>query len=496
MSQALPSMLYRSAQVQQLDALAIESMTGDGFALMREAGHRAFALLQRRWPEQRSLTVLVGGGNNAGDGYVVASLAAQAGYQVSLYYLVEPDKLTGSAQQAYALLCQQDSDSGCYSVQAFDAKRSEFKGVVVDALLGIGIAGEVRDNYRQAIAAINAANLPVLALDVPSGVCADTGQVLGAAVVANTTITFIGVKRGLLTGKARNHVGELVFDSLNVAAQVYQQVPTNTQRINYSPPLLAARASDSHKGLYGQVLVLAGDHGFGGAGILAAEAALISGAGIVTLGTRNDHVSAALARCPELMVMGVEQGEQLQNLIEQASVLVVGPGLGRSDWSKHMLQSALATDLPMVLDADGLNLLASDFQQTVPRDNWLLTPHPAEAARLLGISNAEVQQDRFNAAQQLQQRYGGVAVLKGAGTVIADQHNLWVCNQGNSAMSAPGMGDVLSGVIGALVAQGIDLSEAAKLGVWAHASAGDRAAQQHGKHLLASDLYTSLRTLW
>lgn len=260
---------------------------------------------------------------------------------------------------------------------------------------------------------------------------------------------------------------------------------------------LPLRERTAHKGMFGHVLVIGGDTGMGGAVAMAAEAAARTGAGLTSAATQPAHVAAILARRPEIMVTGVTSGQELEPLLARPSLLVVGPGLGRSAWSEQMLQQATLCGLPMVLDADGLNMLAAGRVVREPkRDNWILTPHPAEAARLLGTTTAEIQQDRPAAVQALQQRYGGVAVLKGAGTLVCGADGtVSICNGGNPGMASGGMGDVLSGIIGGLLAQGLKAMDAACLGVCLHAEAADIAAKQGERGLLASDLITHLQTL-
>jgi NAD(P)H-hydrate epimerase len=261
--------------------------------------------------------------------------------------------------------------------------------------------------------------------------------------------------------------------------------------------LLPPRERNAHKGLFGHVLVIGGDTGMGGAVALAAEAAARTGAGLTGVATQPAHVAAILARRPEIMVTGVTSGQALEPLLARPSLLVVGPGLGHSAWSEQMLQQATLCGLPLVLDADGLNLLAAGRVVREPRrDNWILTPHPAEAARLLGVTTADIQQDRSAAARALQQRYGGVIVLKGAGTLVCGPDGITgSCTGGNPGMASGGMGDVLAGIIGGLLAQGLTATDAASLGVCLHAEAADIAARQGERGLLASDLLAPLRSL-
>lgn len=485
---ALPVALYRAEQTQALDACAIDQFGVAGITLMERAGSAAFAVLRQRWPNAQRIAVLCGGGNNGGDGFVVARLAHEQGLRVTLMLLAEPDRLQGEARQAWQRL-----PSGLTVVRQLE--RLTDHDVIVDALLGTGLQGEVREPWRGAIAAINAAGVPVLALDIPSGLHADTGGALGVAVRAEATISFIGLKQGLLTGAGPAYTGELFFDALAVPDGVYAtQVPA-AERIDYARVRcwFAPRSRVAHKGDHGHVLVIGGEQGMAGAARLAAEAAARSGAGLVSVATRSAHAAVISAQRPELMCRGVEQVEALAEMLARASVLVLGPGLGQSPWAESLWQAGLHSGRPLVLDADGLNLLA---QQPQRDEHWVLTPHPGEAARLLGWTTAAVQADRFAAVVELQRRYGGCVVLKGAGTLIADgMGRVALCSAGNPGMASGGMGDVLSGIIGALLAQGFAPYAAACAGVVVHAEAADRGACTGERGLLASDLLAELRVL-
>jgi len=283
-----------------------------------------------------------------------------------------------------------------------------------------------------------------------------------------------------------------------VPAEVYAALPVDCTRLDLELLLerLPARPATAHKGFYGTVLVVGGDYGMAGAVALAAEAALRCGAGLVQVATRPEHVAALVARTPEVMPRGVISAEDFAPMLEAADVLVVGPGLGQSPWATDLLRRAIASGKPLVLDADGLNLLASGaLGVTGPAENRVLTPHPGEAARLLSCETDAVQADRFAAVSALQARYGGVAVLKGNGSLIADEHSVLLSDYGNPGMASGGMGDVLSGVIGALLAQGLAPLEAAALGVCLHGAAGDIAAEEGQRGLVASDLIPRLRAL-
>lgn len=483
----LPDALYSAAQVRGLDASLIAAGT-KGFELMQRAARATWRALVRQWPSANELSVLAGQGNNAGDGYLVAVLAQRAGWMVRVLAVGDPQRLQGDAGLAHA-----EAMSEKVSIEAWNAQ-SELRGVVLDALLGTGLSGDVREPYASAIAAINASGLPVAAVDIPSGLSADTGRILGHAVRADLTVTFIGLKVGLFTGDAADVVGELVFNDLHADPQLLEGAPVSARRLNAgSLPRLAARPPASHKGKFGHVLLMGGDRGFGGAILLSAQSALRSGAGMVSVATRSEHVPAALARIPEAMVVGASSANQLMGLLQKVSVLVVGPGLGQAAWGRSLLSAAANAPVPQVWDADALNILAEE-RVRLPRD-CVITPHPGEAARLLGISTAQVQADRPAAAHALSKKYTAVVVLKGAGSLIASPDGrLAVCHQGHPAMATAGLGDVLAGLVGALLAQGMEAFDAACLAVWLHANAGEQQGK-FGRGLAASDLIPAIRQL-
>ncbi|APC16239.1 bifunctional ADP-dependent (S)-NAD(P)H-hydrate dehydratase/NAD(P)H-hydrate epimerase [Pseudomonas frederiksbergensis] len=483
----LPDALYSAAQVRALDARLIATGT-TGFELMHRAARATWRALVRHWPTASELSVLAGHGNNAGDGYRVAVLALRAGWQVRVLAVAEPSRLQGDAALAYA-----ESLAAGVVVEVWSPS-IELRGVVLDALLGTGLSGDVREPYGAAIEAINASGLPVVSVDIPSGLCADTGRVLGVAVRADLTVTYIGLKLGLFTGDAADQVGELQFSDLQADPQIVAESAVSAQRLNPGNlPRLAARAPSAHKGRFGHVLLIGGDRGFGGAILLGAESALRSGAGMVSLATRSEHVPAALARVPEVMVLGTHSANQLMAPLEQASVIVVGPGLGKAAWGRSLLSAAANASLPQVWDADALNLL-SQGDVRLPK-GCVITPHPGEAARLLGISTAEVQADRPAAAHALSKKYTATVILKGAGSLIASPDGrLALCHQGHPAMATAGLGDVLAGLVGALLAQGMNAFDAACLAVWLHANAGEREGKS-GRGLAASDLIPTIRQL-
>ncbi len=490
MQEDLPFQLYRAAQVRELDRLAIQERGIPGYTLMSRAGAASFDALRQRWPGANRIVVVCGAGNNAGDGYVVAALARRAGMEVRVLTLSDPENLKGDALTAY-----RDAQAAEAPIGEFEPTALNDAEVIVDAILGTGLEREVAGAWRDAIHAIEAQPAGILAIDIPSGLHADTGAVLGAAVRADLTVTFIGLKQGLFTGQGPTCCGTVRFDDLGVPHDIYSVIHPACRRYTGEDlfSMLPARPRGAHKGDHGHVLVVGGDHGMGGAARMAAEAAARCGAGLVSVATRADHAGLQAAARPELMFHGVESVLELAPLMARATVVAVGPGLGRSEWGQALLEFVLDSDLPLVVDADGLNLLAVN---PVSRDNWVLTPHPGEAARLLRMTTAQVESDRFTAVQDLAVRYGGVAVLKGAGSLIAGKDGVpALCTAGNPGMSAGGMGDVLTGIVAGLIAQGIKPLQAAQVGVFIHGRAGDLAAQAGERGLLATDLMPRIREL-
>ncbi|MDI1301818.1 MAG: NAD(P)H-hydrate dehydratase [bacterium] len=480
---SLPRQLYTAAQTRELDRRAIASGLS-AYTLMTRAGQAAFHLLRERWPAAARIVVLTGPGNNGGDGYVLARLAWNQHLDVKVLTVGNHDPLTEEAAEA-----ARDATRARVPEKSWAGSLPE-ADVYVDALFGTGLNKPLSGDFAAAIAALNRSGKPVLALDLPSGLQADTGAELGEAVQAAATISFIGLKLGLLTGRGPGLAGVLSFDDLAVPASVYEAPASQARRLDVADlHVIGRRARDAHKGTHGHVLVVGGGYGMAGAAALMGEAALRAGAGLVSVATRPEHIMMLTSRCPELMCHGVTTAADLAPLLAKADVVVVGPGLGQDAWGAALLGAVLDSGRLLVVDADALNLLA-----TMPewRADWLLTPHPGEAARLLGIPVAAVQADRIAAVRELKKRYGGSVVLKGAGSLVLSDAGLALCPYGNPGMAAAGMGDVLAGVAGALLAQ--RQPEAAALAVLVHALAGDAAASEGGERgLRASDLFAFIR---
>lgn len=499
-SPILPRKLYTAESVRAMDACAINDHQIPGAVLMKRAGRVCFDALQKYFSSLVEITVFCGGGNNAGDGYVVAGLAQAAGFTVRVIHLSWPEELKGDAQRAYQFARQEGV--ACESFTANTNMPSQ--GVIVDALLGTGLTGELRAPYLNAINQINAAGLPVLAVDIASGLDADTGKSLQAVVRAQVTCTFIGLKLGLFTGEGPNVTGQVVFDDLAVPPAVLASQPPVCELLEL-PVLLSSlpsRPRAAHKGDFGHSLIVGGDLGVGGAAIMCAEACARMGSGLTSLATRPENVTAVNVRVPEVMAMPVQASVEMESLVSRASVIAVGPGLGRLAWGEQLLLAALMAQKPLVIDADGLNLIASGIGSRVlaQRDEsipLILTPHPGEAARLLKISRADVQRDRLAAVTAIADTFKATVLLKGAGSLIAAPGAMvTLCNDGNPGMASGGMGDVLAGIVTGLLAQNLPPLTALQLAVSLHANAADQLARQSGERgLLATDLIPQARAI-
>ncbi len=486
---ALPTALYRCAQVRELDRIAIDEEGIVGFTLMERAGQAAFEALRERWPAAQRVIVLCGSGNNGGDGYIVARLARAAGLGVEAFELPGARAPSGDALRARRAY---EADGGRVDPFSPDALREP--ALIVDALLGTGLERPVSGAHAELIDAINASGLPVIALDVPSGLDADAGMALGTAVRAELTVTFVGLKLGLFGAGGAEHAGELRFAGLGIPERVYQRLEPAARRLAQADlaQALEPRRRGAHKGEFGHVMVVGGEQGMSGAARMAAEAAARVGAGLVSIATRAAHAESLAVARPELMCHAVEDAGALRPLLARASVVAIGPGLGRGEWGRRMLEAVLGEAGARVVDADALNLLA---ERQYRCEDWILTPHPGEAGRLLGCPAAEIERDRAGSVAALQARYGGVAVLKGAGTLVCDGSTLQLCAAGNPGMASGGQGDVLTGVIAGLLAQGLAPACAAGVGVYLHAAAGDAAAADGERGMLAGDLFPHLRRL-
>ena len=486
--------LYNCDQVHTLDRLAIDRDNISSLQLMQRAGKAVFKHILQHY-RKYAITVFCGSGNNGGDGYVIATLAKENGIVVQLIHLKQPRQLKGDTKRAYEI-----ANEAGVPMADFSPEMVLEDCVIVDALLGTGLKGSVKRTYRNAIELINNSNLAVVAVDLPSGLNADTGDVENICVKAQTTISFIGLKQGLFTNHGPDYCGKIVYQDLAVKSTIFDEIKPAAIKQQLTSLLrhLKPRQSSSHKNDYGHVIVVGGDYGYAGASLLAAEAALRTGAGLVSVATRQEHISTIVARRPEIMAHAVDSSKSLQTLLKKASVLIIGPGLGQSLWSRKMLNCALKADIPSILDADALNLVArNQIQLNTVNHPYILTPHPKEAARLLNVETVQIQKDRFSAVKKISKKYHAQVLLKGTGSLVCVSNNstISVCTAGNPGMATGGMGDILSGIIGGLLAQGVNQNHCLALAACLHAKAADTAANGRQRSLLPSDLFKPLRRL-
>jgi len=477
--------LYTAQEIRVMDRTLIVDYGIRGLTLMARAADAAVAKIHEAFPEASRFCILCGSGNNAGDGYLVASKLASKAHDVTLVQVGDVDKLGQDALSARAHCLSLGLKPRAWDEVLQDAALEV--DLFVDALLGLGASGPPRTPYDRVIRWLNAKPAPVLALDVPSGLHPDFGRADGECVRASHTVTFIADKIGLHSEAGPDYAGIVSVCDLGMPADAAAQFKTTGIR-RLVARALPPRSRAAHKGDFGHVLVIGGDVGMAGAALLAGEAALRTGAGLVTLATHPHHASALSVYRPELMVRGVSDSLMLAPLIDRADVVAIGPGLGQSAWSTDLFQGALGIEKPMVIDADALNLLA---RAPRPMRSAILTPHPKEAARLLG--HGVVDPHRLAVLEALQARYQSVIVLKGAATLVHDGEAAAVNTLGSPGMASAGMGDALTGCIAGLIVQMDSLADAAGQGVAHHGRAGVWAAAELGEAgMLASDVIQRL----
>lgn len=513
------TLLYTAAQMQQMDQQLAALRKVPSYQLMFDAASAAKRVLRANWPEARSVVIVTGGGNNGGDGWLLSALLQGSDYQVRVCAMADPEQLRGDAAKAYAAACAQDVTwiAGWQAgADAAIAQLLQQADVLVDALLGTGLRGALRAPISALVTAMNDSHKPVLAVDIPTGLQSDSGVVAGVAIRASVTITFVGGKRGQFSADGPDHCGRLVLDDLGWrehAADADQRPAdeqTGTVRLADTELLrcLPVRQANSHKNVYGRVLVLAGQPGMAGAGLLSAAAALRSGGGLVVLATSAEHAAMLHTSQPELMITAVDAqaaaDQALQQQLHAADCVVFGPGIGRGDWAQQCWRAVLAAadqrpgGLSVVVDADGLYWLQQQ-PDSARKLELTITPHPGEAAMLLDCSSQTVQQERFVAAAELARRYQAVTVLKGNGSLVADPAaGLWLCPHGHPGMATAGSGDVLSGICAALLAHrraavsGADKTRLVATAVLAHALAGEQALRMQSPPGASSTAYAGM----
>ncbi len=506
--------LLNAAESRELDRLSQEKYGIASYSLMTRAGEAVADALVERFPEATTDTLVIAGkGNNGGDGFVAAARLKHDGFAVRVAMLGKTVDLKGDAARA-------DADyraAGGTVVEMFDEAKLEaaFRkrpSAIIDAIFGTGLNAEVKGIPRRAIETINSLPVPVVAVDIASGVNSDTGAIVGAAVKASLSVTFGHAKFGHVSYPGAELCGELKIVEIGFASHAIDEISPRGRLLDCDQvrPLIRPRPENSHKGMYGHPLVIAGARGKSGAVILASRAALRMGAGLVTAAVPESVQLIVAAGQAELMTEAIAErdghfdgshaSEALNILLEGKDALIVGPGIGVSDDSKQLIEwliaSASAPGRPVLIDADALNALAALGCELAKRARGpvVLTPHPGEAARLLGETTKSINADRISAARRLAERTGATVLIKGARSVIAaPDGTVFVNSSGNPGMATPGMGDALSGIVGALLGQKMKPLDALALGVFLHGYAADRVARRMGRiGYIAGDLIDEL----
>ena len=484
-------------QIRELDRRTIAAGT-PGEELMERAGYAVarttVEFLKRH--DSRSVLLFAGKGNNGGDAIVAARHLAAAGCHPTLVLLCGRNELQGDPSLHFQKLVSEIHVFETPGLDELSDIVSETEpAVVVDGLLGTGLKGDVREPYATAIKVINGLHLPVVAIDIPSGLDSDTGEVHGVCVRADATVTMGLPKLGLLKPAAADLVGRVEVADIGFPPEFVQEIKTDVDLVTARDmaPLFPPRRRSAHKGDFGHVLVIAGAEGYTGAPVLAAHAAARAGVGLVTLAVpRNVYPIVAANSPPEVMPHPVDFEQIGPTYFAGFDAVAIGPGLGQHAETQKMIWKVVSgCPLPMVVDADALNAIARAVAGLRKLQKPLvLTPHPGEMARLIGKSAKDVQANRWDIARDFSQEYGVVTVLKGAGTVVTDPSGrLWINSTGNPGMAKGGMGDALTGIIAALLAQGMAPVDAARAGVFIHGRAGDLARDKLGERaMLTTDL--------
>ena len=498
--------LYTASETRKIDNLAIKAKGISGYSLMQMAAEFTLDVILREFSPVEELIIFCSKGKNSGDGFLLGSFAKEFGLEVTIVMSNTSNVIKGVSRKAFEEM--KDAKVKIISTKSVEKLKVSNKTVIVDALIGTGLKGNLRKNIKESILALNklGVKLPVLSLDIPSGVNPDTGDADDIAVYADITATFVAQKRGCFTSVGKKFSGEIIYSDLEIPKNLFSKITSTSYVVDYEDSIskVVYREQDAHKGHFGNVVIVGGDRGLGGAGLLSSRAAVYSGAGLTSLVTRPEHVSASLVSCPEVMVKGVDSGQDLEEHLVKPDVIAIGPGLGQSAWSEQMIQrvfwEAEKRDVSVIMDADALNLLTKlKLSSNLPK-RLILTPHPGEAARLLNTSVAVIESNRFSAAAKIQKKFNATVVLKGSGTVICHKSGgtqKWgICDSGNPGMATGGMGDVLTGIIAGLLAQGLTLKEAAEAGVDLHAKGADQASLEFGEAgLTSSDVINELKYL-
>jgi len=502
--------LVSAAEMRKIDRRAMSEFGVSTLFLMENAGKEVASAVSRMLGscDGKVVVVLAGKGNNGGDGFVATRALREKGIQVVTYLLGEKSEVRGAARENLNRL--QEPPREIRSEDDLKKFKDEIlkADLLIDALLGTGVKGDIKGLTAAAITLLNGAQKPIISVDIPSGLDADTGKPLGVCVKARQTVTFGLPKLGLFLYPGREFSGEVTIVDIGIPAELLtdKELKVNLLTDSEISLLFPCRRGDSHKGDYGHVFILAGSPGLSGAAALSSIAAMRAGAGLVTLGIPESLAPIMEVKLTEVMTLSLpettegslslEAKERILRMVEKVDTIALGPGLSTNSETGELLRELLvAIEKPVVLDADGLNLLNGDLSLLKnARCPLVITPHPGEAGRLIGKGSGEVQSDRIGTAREIASQSRTVVVLKGAATVIANpQGDVWINSTGNPGMASGGVGDVLTGMIASFIGQGLSGIDAARAAVYIHGKAGDIAAEKVGMpSLIATDIIDNL----
>ncbi|MBH38118.1 hypothetical protein CL658_03700 [bacterium] len=477
--------VFTAVETQKIEQFCIETLSITEYDLMLRAGKALINYINQVFPNKKVMQIICGSGNNGGDGYTVARLLLNDGKQVSCYEGKEPTQ--ESAKKA-----RNELIASGLNPQSFTALMIQKDALIIDALLGIGCDKPVQGIYLDIINQINESGESILAADIPSGLCADSGKPLGSCVKQAHVLSFVTKKLGTVIGDSVQIINKLTIDKLDIPEKIINQIRSAYHVMNKSAldPVIKKRANDAYKNQFGHILLVGGDSGYGGAIILAARAASQSGVGLVSVYTKKDHKEPLLTHCSDCMIHDEES--DLKALIHKATAIVVGPGLGLGKWSEKCLKIIIESAKPIICDADAITLLARDA--VFPKkDNLIITPHEGEAKRLIG----EDHENRYAMVTALVKKTAATVILKGQNTLIKKEDDTFICTKGNPGLATAGTGDVLAGMIGGFLAQGHSTLIASKAGVYLHAICGDACSEAYSERsMTASDLVVMMKTIF
>ena len=482
--------IYTAEQVKAFEKNSFIK-EGDDLHAMMEAAKQSVEILNKDYPTSEFL-ILCGPGNNGGDGYFIGIGLIELKKRVKFLDVLDDVRKSPLCEHAFK------ATKGAEFINAKMLKDISSNTVVVDAIFGIGGRIDLGSKLEKILSDCNKFDSKV-AIDVPTGLESNTGEISQACFNADKTITFIGYKLGQRINEGKNYCGKLILKDLGLGMEENVSPTVNELSFEDIKMNIPKRRENSHKGDHGKLLIIAGDEGFGGAGIMSSESGLKTGAGLVKLLTRKSHVSASLARNPEVMVFGADNAQDIEANLDWPDAVVAGPGMFKNYWSEQILYKLLVhvanNNIPTLLDAGALRLLSHKaFSKIKLLSETVLTPHPGEAAEMLNISVNEIQKNRIKSAKALQEKYGCIIVLKGNGTIVCNKNDVYLCSSGGPELAVAGSGDILSGVIGSLIAQGLSPFDAAKTGVEIHALAGAEFVKDVGRiGLAAGELISYIR---